>query len=201
LAASGAYYAAVGADKIFTTAGCTMGSIGVIMELVNLEKLYDWAKVQRYALTTGPYKDAGAEYKPLTTDQRNLFQQLLTQVLGQFKKAVSEGRKMKMEELDKYADGRVFTGEDAVAKGFADKVGDFEDVRRALGEAAGLGKDPEMFKPHKHKGIYALLDDGDTDSLFHGSINAGPVNSILQQFVHPELRGEPLFILPGAVGL
>ena len=156
----GAYYAAVGADKIFTTPGCTMGSIGVIMELVNLEKLYDWAKVQRYALTTGPYKDAGAEYKPLTSDQRELFQALLMDVLSQFKKAVSEGRNMKMEELDKYADGRVFTGQDAVKKGFADQVGTFEDAKRALGELVGLGKDPEIFHPHKRKGLYAMFEDG-----------------------------------------
>src|SRR5262249_45782785 len=155
LAASGAYYAAVGADKIFTTPGCTLGSIGVIMELVNLEKLYEWAKVQRYAITTGPYKDAGAEYKALTPDQRSLFQKLLNDVLAQFKKAVSEGRKMKMEELDKWADGRVFTGEDAVAKGFADQLGTFEDAKRALGELVGLGKEPEVFHPKKRKGLYA----------------------------------------------
>ncbi len=91
LAASGAYYSAVGADKIYTTPGCTMGSIGVIMDLVNLEKLYAWAKIERYALTTGPYKDAGAEYKPLTPEQRVLFQDLLMDVLGQFEKSRFRG--------------------------------------------------------------------------------------------------------------
>jgi len=195
LAASGAYYSAVGADQIFTTAGCTMGSIGVIMELVNLEKLYSWAKVERYALTTGPYKDAGAEYKPLTSDQRVLFQTLLNQVLAQFKKAVATGRKMKMEELDKYADGRVFTGEDAVAKGFADKIGTWEDARRALGEAVGLGKDPEVFKPRKHKGIYAMLEDGGDASTEDSMFGAA-----FKQVFKPELRAKPLFLMPGAVG-
>lgn len=192
VAASGAYYAAVAADKIYTTPGCTMGSIGVIMDLVNLKKLYEWAKIERYSINTGQFKDAGAEYKPLTDPQRKLFQELLFEVLGQFKGAVAEGRHMKMEELDKYADGRVFTGEGAVKLGFADKVGTFEDARQALGEAVGLGKDPEVFKPRKKKGIYAYLDDGAEES-------ESQIGQVVKQVLHPELRGKPLFILPGAV--
>jgi protease IV len=192
LCASGAYYSAVGADKIYTTPGSIMGSIGVIMDLVNLEKLYSWAKVERYAITTGPYKDAGAEYKPLTKDQRALFQDMLNKVLGQFKKAVSEGRKMEMAKLDGFADGRVWTGEDGVANGFADAVGDFEDAKRALGEAVGLGKDPELFKPKKRKGVMAYFDDAPEGSTFKGAI---------EQVLHADLRGKPLFVLPGAIGL
>lgn len=192
MAASGAYYASVAADKIFTTPGCTMGSIGVIMDLVNLKKLYDWAKIERYSINTGEYKDAGAEYKPLTGDQRKLFQDLLYEVLGQFKRAVAEGRHMKMDELDKYADGRVFTGEGAVKLGFADQVGTWEDARRALGEAVGLGKDPEVFRPRKRKGIYAYLDDGTDDSK-------SQIGQLVKQVLHPELRAKPLFILPSAV--
>ena len=72
VAASGAYYAAVAADKIVTTPGCLIGSIGALMEFVNLAKLYDWAKIDRYAITTGTFKDAGAEYQPLTSEQRAL---------------------------------------------------------------------------------------------------------------------------------
>jgi protease-4 len=195
LDASGAYYASVGADKIYATPGCTMGSIGVIMDLVNLKKLYEWAKVERYSINTGMFKDAGAEYKPLSPEQHKYFQDLLFEVLGQFKKAVSEGRHMKMEELDKYADGRVFTGEGAVKMGFADKIGTWEDARRDLGEAVGLGKDPEIFKPRKKKGIYAYLDDGAESE----SESKSQISQLVQQVLHTELRGKPLFILPGAV--
>ena len=120
VAASGAYYAAVGADKIVTTPGCLIGSIGALMEFVNLAKLYDWAKIDRYAITTGIFKDAGADYQPLTSEQRALFQDLLNDVLAQFKAAIVEGRNMKPEVLDQYADGRVFTGSQAVKLGFAD---------------------------------------------------------------------------------
>lgn len=193
VAASGAYYAAVGADQIYTTPGCMMGSIGALIEFVNLEKLYDWAKIHRYAITTGKFKNAGAEYKPLTEEQRALFQEMLDDVLSQFKGAILEGRKMKPEFLNQYADGRVFTGQQAVKLGFADKMGSWDDARIALGEMAGLGKDPEVFKPKKHRGVMAFFEEAQSsDSKF---------KQITQELFKTELNGRPLFILPGAVGL
>lgn len=189
VAASGAYYAAVGADKIVTTPGCMMGSIGALMEFVNLEKLYSWAKVERYAITTGEFKDAGAEYRPLSTRQRALFQDLLNNVLTQFKKAIVEGRKMKPEYLDLYADGRVFTGEQAVKMGFADQVGSWDDARKLLGEMTGLGEDPETFKAKKKKSMFDYFEDASSESKFH---------NLFKQVTSADLKGQPLFILPGA---
>lgn len=193
VAASGAYYAAVGADKIYTTPGCMIGSIGALMEFVNLEKLYDWAKVQRYSITTGKYKDAGAEYKPLTADQRALFQDMLNDVLSQFKAAIIDGRKMKPEFLNQYADGRVFTGNQAVKLGFADTLGTWDDARKALGEMVGLGANPEIFKPKKRRGFMELFEDAQTSE--------SKLNKIAQDIFKTELNARPLFILPGAVGL
>ena len=145
VAASGAYYAAVAADKIVTTPGCMIGSIGALIEFVNLAKLYDWARIDRYAITTGKFKDAGAEYQPLTSEQRALFQDLLNDILAQFKGAVAEGRKMNAATVDAYADGRVFTGAQAVKLGFADAEGTWDDARRVLGRMTGLGDNPEVF--------------------------------------------------------
>jgi len=189
VAASGAYYAAVAADKIFTTPGCMMGSIGVLMEFVNLEKLYDWAKIQRYALTTGRFKDAGAEYKPLTPEQRGLFQELLDDVLAQFKSAIVEGRKMKPEFLDQYADGRVFTGQQAVKLGFADQVGSWDDARKHLGELTGLGANPEVFRAKKRRGFMDFLEGASSESR---------MSQIADKLLHTELNARPLFLLPGA---
>jgi protease-4 len=190
VAASGAFYAAVGADKIVTTPGCLIGSIGAIMEFVNLEKLYDWAKVQRYAITTGKFKDAGAEYKPLSAEARQLFQEMLNDVLSQFKAAIATGRKLKPEFVDQYADGRVFTGLQAVKLGFADQVGTWDDARKMLGEMTGLGKDPEVFKVKKHRAFMEIFEEA-SESRFFGKV-AG-------QLMHTDLNGKPLFILPGAL--
>jgi protease-4 len=190
VAASGAYYAAVGADKIYTTPGCMIGSIGALMEFVNLEKLYDWAKVRRYSITTGKYKDAGAEYKPLASDERQLFQDLLNDVLRQFKAAVADGRKMKPEFLDKYADGRVFTGAQAVKLGFADTVGSWDDARKELGQMTGLGDDPEVVKAKKAKGFMAYLEDAQSESK---------LSKFAETLMQSKLQGQPLFMMPGAV--
>lgn len=189
VAASGAYYAAVGADKIYTTPGCMIGSIGALMEFVNLEKLYDWAKIQRYSIVTGKFKDAGAEYKPLTPDQRALFQDLLNDVLAQFKAAVVTGRKMKPEFLDQYADGRVFTGHQAVKLGFADKMGTWDDARADIGEMTGLGKNPEMFKPKKKHSIMEMLEESSSESKF---------SKMAESIMQSKLNARPLFLLPGA---
>lgn len=193
VAASGAYYAAVGADKIFTTPGCMIGSIGALMEFINLEKLYDWAKVQRYAITTGKFKDAGAEYKPLTDEQRELFHDLLMDVLSQFKGAIVEGRKMKPEFLDKYADGRVFTGRQAVKLGFADQEGTWDDARHALGELTGLGSNPEVFKPKKRHGFMDFFEDAQSES--------SKFTKLAESVMKSELNGKPMFVVPGAIGL
>ncbi len=193
VAASGAYYAAVGADKIVTTPGCMIGSIGALMEFINLEKLYDWAKVQRYAITTGKFKDAGAEYKPLTAEQRTLFQDLLNDVLAQFKAAIIEGRKMKPDFLNQYADGRVFTGAQAVKLGFADSTGTWDDARKELGEMTGLGNDPEIFKTKKHRGLMEFFEEA--------SGGESKMRKLAESVLKTELNGRPLFMLPGAVGL
>ena len=192
VAASGAYYAAVAADKIVTTPGCLIGSIGAMMQLVNLEKLYDWAKIDRYAITTGKFKDAGADYQPLTAEQRAVFQDLLNDVLAQFKAAIVEGRHMKAEFLDQYADGRVFTGAQAVKLGFADSVGTWDDARLELGNMTGLGDNPEVFKVKKRSRLMQFLG-GDASS------ETSSLSAVVREVLQTDLTARPLLLLPGAV--
>jgi len=190
VAASGAYYAAAAADKIVTAPGCMMGSIGVLMEFVNLERLYDWAKIERYSLTTGKFKNAGAEYKPLKPEERALFQELIDDALLQFKAAIVESRGMKPEFLDQYADGRVFTGQQAVKLGFADQVGTWDDARKIVGNMAGLGDDPDMFEPKKRKGLRAILEEASGETHF---------KRVAEGLLKTQLNAQPLFLLPGAI--
>ena len=189
VAASGAYYAAVAADRIVTTPGCMIGSIGALMEFTNLEKLYDWAKVHRYSITTGKFKDAGAEYKALAPEAHALFQEMLMDVLRQFKEAIVAGRKMKMEFLDQYADGRIFTGAQAVKLGFADDIGTWDDARKILGKLVGLGDDPKTVKAKKPKGMFQMLQEASSETKF---------KEIAEQLFQTKLQGQPLFMLPGA---
>ncbi len=190
VAASGAFYAAMGADKFVTEPGCLMGSIGVIMEFVNLEKLYDWAKIQRYSITTGRYKDAGAEYKPLSNDARMLFQEMLNDVLGQFKAAIVEGRKLEPDLVASYADGRIFSGSQGVKLGFADQVGSWDDARKMLGEMTGLGKDPKVFKGRRKPSFMEFLEEASDARLF---------GRMAESFLREELNAKPLYLMPGAI--
>lgn len=190
VAASGAYYAAAGANKIVTNPGCMIGSIGALMEFINLEKLYDWAKVQRYAITTGKFKDAGADYKSMTPEQRALFQEMLDDVLLQFKTAIVEGRGMKMDHVTQYADGRVFTGAQAVKLGFADQVGNWDDARKLVGQLSGLGDNPEIFKVKKRRGVMEFFEEASSESK---------LSKFAEQLMQSELNARPLFLLPGAI--
>ncbi|MEK6555500.1 MAG: signal peptide peptidase SppA [Bdellovibrionota bacterium] len=193
LAASGAYYASVGATKILTNPGTMVGSIGVIMEFANLEKLYDWAKIKRYTIKTGAYKDSGAEYREMRDDERLLFQQMADEVLGQFKAAIAEGRKMDPAKVTQYADGRVFTGETAVKLGFADEIGTFQDAIRTVGQLSGIGEEPELFEPPKKRpSLSEIFAEIATNLKGFG------VEGTINQMLRPELLGRPLFLMPGS---
>jgi protease-4 len=198
MAASGAYYSAVAADKIVTNPGSMLGSIGVIIEFANLEELYKWAKIKRYSLKTGRYKDAGAEYRDMTEDERNLFQSMINEVLNQFIKAVADGRKLEFEKVKGIADGRVFTGETAVKLGLADQIGTYTDALRIAGELGGLGKDPKVFVPptEKHSPFEMLMNYQDEEE--EDAVSAvGAVSKIFDRVTARELVGKPLFMMPG----
>jgi protease-4 len=191
LAASGAYYAAVAADKIVTNPGSMLGSIGVIMEFVNLEKLYDWAKVRRYTIKTGAYKDSGAEYREMREDERQLFQEMANEVFMQFKKTVADSRKLSLDFVSKYADGRVITGASAVSLGFADEIGTLEDATRIIGQLSGLGKNPEIFEPPPKRPDFL-------SQFYAESKGRNPIKEAIDETMNLKLKGQPLLIMRGA---
>lgn len=202
LAASGAYYAAVAADKIVTNPGSMLGSIGVIIEFANLEELYKWAKIKRYSLKTGRYKDAGAEYRGMTDDEKNLFQSMINEVLEQFIKAVAEGRKLSVDKVRAVADGRVITGETAVQLGLADQLGTYSDALALAGELAGLGKDPEVFtpaaeRPHPLDFLSGYAEDAEETSK--SPLGQGALSDLFDHVTARELVGRPLFLMPGVL--
>jgi len=204
LMASGAYYAAVAANKIVVQPGVMMGSIGVIMEFLNLEKLYDWAKVRRYTITTGKYKDSGAEYRAMRDDEKALFQELVNDVWLQFKTAVAKGRNLKLEYVNQYADGRVFTGAQGVKLGFADELGTLDDAFDLAADLANID-DYEIYDPPKHKNSFMDLlsiKDEDEDALspvLPWNKQNGTLDVISHKLLKTQLANRPLFLLPGVM--
>jgi protease-4 len=191
LIASGAYYASLAADKIYINEGALVGSIGVIMEFANLEKLYDWMKINRYVIKTGKFKDTGSEHRPISDEEKAYLQNVVDKVLVQFKKAVQEKRKMSPRDVDEIADGRIMTGQEAVDRGLADKVGTFSDAVREIGEMTGLGEEPRLFEPPKKSPPFI--------ELFSESYSKVDINKTVNDFLKTELFGRPLFIMPGVL--
>lgn len=204
LVASGAYYAAAACDQLVVAPGSLIGSIGVIMSFANLEKLYDWAKITRYSITSGKFKDSGAEYRAMRDDEKQLFQELIDDVYMQFKTAVAKSRKIKDEMMEKYADGRVFSGATAVEIGFADKIGTYEDAVEIVAELAGLGSDHEVFEvPKKRRSIwdFGIEEEEDTINSFSENFklfSRGPTaKELLQEFIKTQWFNRPVLIMPG----
>lgn len=208
LIASGGYYAALACDKIVVAPGAMIGSIGVIMEFVNLEKLYDWAKVSRYTIKSGKFKDSGAEYRAMRDDEKKLFQDMIDDVYAQFRDQVAQARKLKTEVVNEYADGRVMTGAKAVELGFADATGTFEDAVMVAANLANLGKDYKIFKPKKPKmDFFDLLtlneDEDELNTLEEIKNSLGRqaaslnMHELAKSFLKTKYLNQPLYLMPG----
>jgi len=159
VAASGGYYVAVAAKKIYANAGTITGSIGVIMEFANLEKLYEWAKIKRYSIKTGKFKDAGADYRDMTPEERAQLQAMVDDVLLQFKTAVVAGRGMTMEQLTPIADGRIFSGQQAKSVKLVDEIGTLDDAIHEAAKMAGITGKPKIFRDEKKKDWMEILQE------------------------------------------
>ena len=147
LVASGAVYSIVSADKIFVNAGTLFGSIGVLMQFSNMEELLRWAKMEVYNLKAGEFKDSGSPLREMTLRERELFEELMENTLAQFKSSIVKGRKMEVKEVEKFADGRIFSGAEALEFGLVDTLGTFNQAIREIGERTGLSSDPDLFDP------------------------------------------------------
>ncbi|MCS6781773.1 MAG: signal peptide peptidase SppA [Gloeomargarita sp. SKYBB_i_bin120] len=141
IAASGGVYVGMGAPHIVANPGTVTGSIGVILRGNNLEELLKKIGVSFKVVKSGPYKDILAFDRELTPEEHQILQQLIDVSYRQFITTVATARRLPLERVQEFADGRIFTGEQALALGVVDRLGTEEDARRWACELAGL--DPE----------------------------------------------------------
>jgi len=172
LAASGGYYAALGARKVFANPGTLTASIGVIMEFVNTEKLYTWAKVSRFNLTAGKFKDVGSPLRDMKPEEKELLTTMLTDIHTQFRSAVQIRRKLTPAELDVAADGRVMTGNQAFQSKLVDELGGLEDAIREAKKIANIPEDSYVEYPRSKGGLVKQIlfgsDDEQANEMFKG---------------------------------
>jgi protease IV len=144
VAASGGYYIASSATKIFANPGTLTGSIGVIMEIPNFSGLMNKVGVKTEVIKSGKHKDIASVFRGIGKEEREILQSALDNVHDQFITAVSEGRKMLIDDVRKIADGRVFTGEQALKVGLVDELGNLEDAVKAAAKLSGIRGEPEV---------------------------------------------------------
>jgi protease-4 len=144
ISASGGVYVGVGADHIVANPGTITGSIGVILRGNNLERLLDKIGVSFKTVKSGPYKDILAFDREPTSEEMRILQELIDTSYQQFVETVAQERNLTVDTVRSFADGRIFTGEQALELGVVDRLGTEEDARRWTIELAGL--DPEKTK-------------------------------------------------------
>jgi protease IV len=141
ISASGGVFIGMGAPHIVSNPGTVTGSIGVILRGNNLEKLLDKVGVSFQTIKSGAYKDILSFDRQLTPPEQDILQALIDSSYQQFVQIVAASRHLPLETVKTFADGRIFTGEQALELGLVDRLGSEDDARRWAAELAGL--DPE----------------------------------------------------------
>lgn len=143
-AASGAYWIACETDLIVANPTTLTGSIGVIMQTTDLQGLYDKLGVEQNVFKTGPYKDMGSSARDITPEEREIFQSIIDDSYQQFLEVVAKGRNMDIEQVRQLADGRVYTGRQALELGLVDQTGDFHQAIQTAAKMAGIKGEPNL---------------------------------------------------------
>lgn len=184
VAASGGYYVAVAADRIFASPGTLTGSIGVVMQLANVEGLLKKVGVEYVVIKAGAYKDVGNFARAMTPEERRILQALLDDVYDQFISAVADGRGLEPQAVRAFAEGRIYSGRQAQGLKMVDDLGGLEDAIEAAAKLAGLPPKPKVVYPRRR---FWLRD------LLRNELGLGQVTRVLPGL---ETLRTPLYLMP-----
>ncbi|MEK6673913.1 MAG: signal peptide peptidase SppA [Nitrospirota bacterium] len=157
IAASGGYYISSPATRIIANPGTITGSIGVIMEIPNIQGLLNKVGVKTEVIKSGRHKDMASVFRGIGREERLIMQKVLDDVHEQFIKAVAEGRKMLPDDVRKLSDGRIFSGRQALDAGLVDELGNLEDAIKTAATLSGIKGEPEVVTGEKKFSILNLL--------------------------------------------
>ncbi|OGW11259.1 MAG: hypothetical protein A2W77_07440 [Nitrospinae bacterium RIFCSPLOWO2_12_39_16] len=171
LAASGGYYIACAANKVFANPGTITGSIGVIMAFSNFEELMKKLGLKTTVIKSGKFKDVGSPVRELTEEERKILQNVSDDIHGQFIEAVAKGRNLKIESVKELADGRIFSGRQAKESGLIDELGTLEDAISYATKLAGIKDKAKIVQERKEKNLFLRLFKEDFSSLIPSPLN------------------------------
>jgi len=170
VAASGGYYAALGARTIVANPGTITGSIGVIMKIPNLQKLMEKIGISTTVIKSGKLKDLGAVNRSLSPEEKAVLENVMDDIHEQFIEDVAASRNLPIEKVRKVADGRIFSGRQAKKLGLVDQLGDLLTAVHIAAEAAGIEGEPGLLYPEKDKlkMLREILEDGGASTIARG---------------------------------
>ncbi|WP_372371126.1 signal peptide peptidase SppA [Candidatus Uabimicrobium sp. HlEnr_7] len=182
VAASGGYYMAMACDKIISHATTITGSIGVIMSFYQAQELLEnKLGIESVVIKSGEHKDIGSSSRKTTDSEREILNSILQEMYSTFLEKVRAGRSelkdMPEDELKKIADGRIYTGKQALAHKLVDELGYFSDAQDVICELSGLKRKEVSFVEYK-KNSNAFLDLLKAESSVQGSLQ----NMIRKEF-------------------
>jgi protease-4 len=158
VAASGGYYIAAATDRILANPGTLTGSIGVIMEMANIEGLLKKIGVEGVVIKSGRYKDVGSPLRRMSDEEQALLQSVMDDVHKQFIEAVAAGRSLEVADVKALADGRIFTGRQAKDAKLVDELGNLEDAIQLAADISGIEGEPKVVEPHRRFSVRELLE-------------------------------------------
>jgi protease-4 len=166
VAASGGYYIAAPSSLIIANPGTITGSIGVLMKLSNIQGLLGKIGLNSFVLKSGEYKDTGSPLRPLTAQDKLLLQGVINSLHSQFVKAVASGRKIPLSEVKTLADGRIFSGEQALKLKLVDRLGNLQDAVEVAAKLSGIHGEPNVvYPPDSKKSFLDLFMEGTKESI------------------------------------
>ncbi|MFZ7126922.1 MAG: signal peptide peptidase SppA [Desulfobacterales bacterium] len=151
VAASGGYYVAAAANGIMANPGTITGSIGVIMEFTNVQELLSKIGLSPVVVKSGDLKDVGSPVREMSEADRRFLQDFVGKLHRQFIADIASGRKMDIGAVEKIADGRILTGQEAQGLGLVDRIGNLEDAIAWAGESVGIEGRPDVVYPPERR--------------------------------------------------
>ena len=187
MAASGGYWIAALSDYIIANPATMTGSIGVIMEMSNMEKLYEKIGYDSIVIKSGPYKDIGSSDRPMTDKERQILQGMVDDIFGQFVDVVAKGRHMDRNKVLALATGEIFTGRQAKKVGLVDELGSYYDALDKAAEMGGLGDDYE---------VKELNEESPWDYLMSASTSVSNSEALKDVFIQYILSNGKSSVIP-----
>jgi protease-4 len=183
VAASGGYLIAAAADRIVANPGTVTGSISAVMHFADVQELMKKVGVRSSVIKSGKFKDIGSPVRDMTAEEKQLIQEIVDDIYDQFVRTIAEDRKIPLEKMLSLADGRIFSGRQALHLKLVDELGSLEDAVLLAGRLAGIeGKPAVVYAEKKKTNLWKYLLES-TASVVSGEIRKSTVDSPGAQYL------------------